>query len=531
MRERTTLIRWTAAALVFLAAGAGAGYWWARHSMSSGASMMPASRSPAQARPNGAASGKGKILYWHDPMVPNVKFDKPGKSPFMNMQLVPVYVGEEGGSGVQISPVAAQNLGIRLGRVERTAIRAQFRAVGNVAFDERLLELVQARVEGYVTQLHVRAPLVRVRRGQPLAEILAPQWLEAEQEYLALLDANAERAQVLRSAARERLVVLGVPEETIRAVETTRKTNASTTLSAPVDGVVTELAARQGAAFMSGATLFRINGLSTVWVNAQIPEAKVSAVPVGSMVEAQATGWPGATFKGRVIALLPEVDPQTRTLTARVSLENKDRKLSPGMYVTLNFTGPPGEPQLVVPSEAIISTGERNVVIATRGGGGFNVVDVTVGAEQDGRTVILSGLTEGQSIVLSGQFLIDSEASLKSTVNRLEAGAPAASAGAGASAAQNAAGGAEPSAAEQSIQHLTRGTVTAITPDAITISHEPVPTLNWPAMTMGFKPPAGGAPKDLKIGDAVSFSFTQKEGGSFQIEKIARVGAPPEKPR
>jgi membrane fusion protein, copper/silver efflux system len=320
---------------------------------------------------------------------------------------------------VRVSPAVVQNLGIRLGRVERKAISSTLRAVGSVAFDERLLELVQPRVDGYVTQLYVKAPLERVQRGQPLAEILAPQWLEAEQEYLALLDASAERAQTLRDAARQRLVVLGVPEATIRAVETTRKANASTTLLAPIDGVVAELGARSGATFSSGATLFRINGLSSVWVNAHVPEARVSAMPVGGKVEAHATGWPGTAFKGEIVGLLPEVDPQTRTVTARVSLENKDGKLSPGMYVTVDFTSPASEPQLIVPSEAVIATGARNVVIAARQGGGFDVANVTLGGEQDGDTIILSGLAAGQSIVLSGQFLIDSEASLKSTVERL----------------------------------------------------------------------------------------------------------------
>jgi Cu(I)/Ag(I) efflux system membrane fusion protein len=356
-------------------------------------------------------------------MVPGQKFDKPGKSPFMDMQLVPVYADEAGedGADVRVSPSIAQNLGIRLGRVERVVMKNELRAVGSVAYDERLLALVQPRVDGYVTELHVRAPLERVRRGQVLAEILAPQWLEAEQEYLALLGATAERALGLRDAARERLVVLGLPEATIESLEKTRKANAATTLVAPIDGVVTELGARQGASFMAGATLFRINGLSTVWVNAQVPEAKVSAVSSGAMVEAHATGWPGTTFKGRVVALLPEVDRRTRTLAARVSLENEDDRLSPGMYVTLDFVGRGGEPQLVVPTEAVISTGERNVVIVAREAGGFDVANVSLGAEQGGRTVVLSGLGEGQSIVLSGQFLIDSEANLKSAVNRLGA--------------------------------------------------------------------------------------------------------------
>ncbi len=514
---RMNAVRWVVATAVFLALGAGGGYWWAHYKMDSVGSTMGASAPATSARAmesasaNVTSSDKGRILYWHDPMVPNQKFDKPGKSPFMDMQLVPVYANETGeGGDVRVNASVVQNLGIRLGRVERTAITGRLRAVGSVAFDERLLELVQPRVEGYVTRLMIKAPLERVRRGQPLAEILAPQWLEAEQEYLALMDASSERAQTLREAARQRLAVLGVSEVTIHAVETTRRTNANATIVAPIDGVVTELGARQGAAFMSGASLFRINGLSTVWVNAQIPEAKVSLVPVGAMVEARATGWPGMVFKGRVIAMLPDVDPATRTLTARVSIENRDEKLSPGMYVGLDFTGPLGEPQLMVPSEAIITTGERNVVIAAHEGGGFDVVNVMTGAEQGGRTAILSGLTEGQSIVVSGQFLIDSEASLKSTVNRLQTATPPA---AGPAASDTA-----PSA-----RHLARGRITAITPESITIAHEPVPSLSWPAMTMGFKPPTQGVSKDLKVGDQVSFSFTAKEGGSFQLEAITAL--------
>jgi Cu(I)/Ag(I) efflux system membrane fusion protein len=362
-----------------------------------------------------------KVLYWHDPMVPGQKFDKPGKSPYMDMQLEPVYADEavEAG-GVHVSANAAQNLGIRLGKVEKVALSARLQAVGNVAFDEGKLEVVQARVEGYVTRLYVKAPLERVRRGQPLADILAPQWVEAEQEYLALLDAHSPSAQAIRDAARQRLRVLGIPEATIQAIEAKRETQAGLTLVAPIDGAVTELGVREGTAFMPGATLFRINGLSAVWVNAQIPEAKISMVPVGATVLAHATAWPGLAFKGQVIALLPDVNRETRTLTARVALDNREDKLAPGMFVSLDVTAAAGEPQFVVPSEAVITTGERSVVIVAGEGGGYKVVDVSVGAEQEGRSVILSGLAEGQSVVVSGQFLIDSEASLKSSGNRLE---------------------------------------------------------------------------------------------------------------
>ena len=402
-------------ALTLVAVGGAAGYWFARH----GVESMHAEPASAAATTSMAAS-RGKPLYWYDPMQPNQHFDKPGKSPFMDMELVPKYADEANqAGGVRISPNAVQNLGIRTGRVEHTTSSTQLHAVGSVAFDERLLDLVQARVDGSIVALHVKAPFEHVRYGQPLAEILAPQWLEAEQQYLALLAIESESATALARAARERLLVLGVPETAIQELERTRRASATTTIYAPSDGVVTELAARQGATFMAGASLFRLNGLKTVWVNAQIPEAQVSAASVGSSVQVRATAWPGAIFAGRVAALLPDVDPQTRTLTARVSIENPGHRLSPGMYVTLDFAGRAGEARLTVPTEAVITTGARSVVIVARPDGSFDVANVTVGQEQGGRTVILSGLKAGERIVLSGQFLIDSEASLGATVSRL----------------------------------------------------------------------------------------------------------------
>jgi Cu(I)/Ag(I) efflux system membrane fusion protein len=358
-------------------------------------------------------------------MRPDVKFDRPGRSPFMDMDLVPRYAAEGGAPAVRIDPAVAQSLGIRLGQVERADFRPRLPAVGSVAFDERRLHAVQARVEGYVTRLYVKATLQHVQGGQPLAAIQSPAWLAAQDEYLALLDAESARARSIRDAARQRLAVLGVPESKIRSIEETRKTDVTTTVFAPADGVVTELAVREGAAFMPGDPLFRINGLETVWVHAAVPEAQVGLIPPGSRVEVRATAWPGATFEGRVLALLPEIDAATRTLPVRVAVDNPERKLAPGMFVSLDFEAVAGDPQLVVPSEAVIVTGERSVVIVAREGGGYDVAEVETGAEADGRTTILSGLREGQPIVLSGQFLIDSEASLRSAVTRLETRDPA----------------------------------------------------------------------------------------------------------
>jgi Cu(I)/Ag(I) efflux system membrane fusion protein len=401
---------WIGAALGVLLLGGGGGFLLARYL---------AKDAPATAE----TKSERKVLYWHDPMVPGAKFDKPGKSPYMDMELVPVYADEGGGEagGVRVPENVVQSLGIRIGKVERTTLQSTISVVGNIAFDDRLVEVLPARVEGYVTRLYVHSPLERVRRGQPLAEIQAPAWLEAQQEYLALLDSQSETGQALRQAARERLHVLGVPEQTIRAIESQRRTQSATLIVSPIDGVVSELGVREGAAIAPGLPLFRINGLKTVWANARVPEAQMAMLPIGSAVSAHASAWPGDTFSGRLIVLLPQVELDTRTMTARVEIDNAAGKLAPGMFVNLELAASAGEPALVVPSEAVIATGQHTVVVTRNDDKSFGVATVTTGAEQDGKTVILSGLSEGQSIVLSGQFLIDSEASLKSTVTRLGA--------------------------------------------------------------------------------------------------------------
>jgi Cu(I)/Ag(I) efflux system membrane fusion protein len=353
-------------------------------------------------------------------MRPEVKFDKPGKSPFMDMELVPVYAdnGADGG-GVAVSANARQSLGIRIGHVEKAAIAPRVSAVGSVTYDEHDIALVQARVAGYVTRLHVRAAQDRVHRGQVLVEVTAPSWIEAEGEYLALLRSETSSNAPVREAVRQRLLVLGVPEAAILDLEKTRSVPTSSALRAPIDGVITELNLREGATFEAGMVLFRINGTATVWVNAQVPEAEARMVTPGEMVETRATARPGQLFRGRVQSILPQIDPATRTVSVRVAIDNSTGRLSPGMFVQTTLTTDAGAPQLWVPSEAVIATGERSVVIRVRDDDHFEIVNVTLGTDVQGKTAILTGLAEGQAIVLSGQFLIDSEASLKSAINRL----------------------------------------------------------------------------------------------------------------
>ena len=405
----------TALILVTLAIGIAAGFWISRHGMTDSPKSNAAPAVPDR-----------KVLYWYDPMVPNQRFDKPGKSPFMDMQLVPKYADETDGAkdGIRVPSQMTQNLGMRLGKVEKTVLQKSLSAVGSVVFDEHLVQVVQARVSGYVSQLNIKAPMDRVRKGQPLAQLTSPEWLQAEQEYAALLKSDSPQLGALRAAARARLRVLDVPPSAILAIERTQTVPAATTIFAPIDGVVTELGIRQGASFEEGTMLFRINGLSTVWVNAQVPEVQVAQVTRGAIVTAYTTAWPGETFQGRVEALLPQVDATSRTFTVRAVLENSKNQLSPGMFVTLDLAQLRAEAQLVVPNEAVITTGERSVVILAHEGGSFTVTDVSAGPQVGGKTVILKGLTEGQSIVVSGQFLIDSEASLRSTIDRLQGAQP-----------------------------------------------------------------------------------------------------------
>jgi membrane fusion protein, copper/silver efflux system len=254
---------------------------------------------------------------------------------------------------------------------------------------------------------------------------------------------------------------------------------------------------------MAGAPLFRINGLNTVWVNAEVRETQASELRAGTPVEARTAAVPDKVFKGKVSAILPEVSPATRTLKARIELANPGGELKPGMFATVDFTGAPRKEALLVPSEALIRTGKRTLVILAQDDGKFAPVEVETGLEADGQSEIRRGLEAGQKVVLSGQFLIDSEASLRGAIARM--GEPQA-------------GGADPAAsAYQSV-----GKVESVAKDEIILSHEPIAALKWPAMTMGFKPPARGLPKELKVGDSVRFEFRQGQDGKFEITTIER---------
>ncbi len=486
-------IAFTAVALLVI--GVGSGYWFANHRMA--ASMGPTAKSMAA----NAAAGDKKPLYYYDPMYPLQKFDKPGKSPFMDMMLVPVF-GEDGADSgsVKISSRIVQNLGIRTAVVTRGTLDKKVQVVGAVAFDERAVAVVQARVNGYIEKLYVRAPLDAVKTGQPLAQILAPDWVAAQEEYLALKKSPLAN-EALRQGARQRLILLGMPESTVGAIEADGNIRPRVTLVAPIAGVVSELSVREGMTVIPGAALFRINGLATVWINADVPETQVAWLKPGSPINATVPAYSGEIFKGRVTALLPDINPGTRTLKARIEVDNVKRLLLPGMFANITVAAIAAPEVLLVPTEAVIQTGRRSVVIiADQGQDGkqqFAPTDVEIGGEANGMTEIKSGIGNGMTVVLSGQFLIDSEASLKTTGARM-ANAPVSSAE----------------------THKGEGRVEKIDKDSVTISHGPIPTLKMGAMTMAFKAPKDGVPAGITEGAMVSFELMMTPKNEMALSSI-----------
>ncbi|MCV2533918.1 efflux RND transporter periplasmic adaptor subunit [Enterobacter wuhouensis] len=356
-----------------------------------------------------------KVLYWYDPMVPGQRFDKPGKSPFMDMDLVPRYADEEkAAAGVSISTQQQQNLGMKTSRAQVRQLVSPFSAFATVSTDERSVSVVSAPASGVVTKLFVNAPQQQVKAGEPLAQLWIPQWTTAQQEYLAVRQLGDAG---LTQAARERLALQFMPEEVIRTLERSGKPQTTMTLRAAQAGYVVKLDVREGAQITATAPLFEVASLDPVWLVIDYPQTQAQSLAVGNKMIAASESWPGEQFHGTVSELLPQMDTTTRTLKARVVLENPGQKLKPGMYLTVARAEESKRPPvLAVPEEAVINSGGSSRLLIATGDGYFHPVNVETGLTAQGWTEIRSGLKEGDSVVTSGQFLIDSEASLRSVM-------------------------------------------------------------------------------------------------------------------
>ncbi len=390
------------AGLVLLGAGISLGWWL--------------NRSPVQGSgADSAAPAAGDVLYWYDPMRPEVKFDKPGPSPFMDMALVPKYRASADEGGIAINPRVAQNLGVRTSLVTAAALAPRVTVTGTVAVDERRLAVVTTRAGGWIERLDVRAAGDPVQRGQRLGALYSPDLLAAQEEFLLGIRTGD---QLLIPAARRRLELLGITSGQLDRIARLGVPDRQIEIVAPMAGVVTELLVREGAAVAAGMPIMTLADLSRVWVIAAVPEAQGAWLQAGQSAEVTLASPGSVPIKGQVDYLYPELSAETRTTRARILVQNDRLALRPGMSARVTIQGE-SRTALVVPTEALIRSGERTAIILAEGEGRFRPVAVTTGLEQGEQTEIRSGLRSGDRVVVSGQFLSDSEANLRGALERL----------------------------------------------------------------------------------------------------------------
>ena len=372
-----------------------------------------------------AAEQQRKVLFWYDPMYPNTRFDKPGKSPFMDMDLVPKYADEEhaaaGASGVRIDPTQTQNLGVKTAAVTRGPLRYAQTFPANSSYNEYQYVIMQARAAGFINKVYPLTVGDKVKQGTPLLELTIPDWVEAQSEYLLLQETGGTATQV--EGILERLRLAGMPDDDIRRLKTTRKIQTRFTLKAPIDGVITAFDLRAGMNIAKDNVVAKIQGMDPVWVSVAVPESIAWLIKDASQFRIQVPAWPGKTFSISKWTLLPSVDSATRTLQLRLQVNNPDEALKPGMNAYLQLTSE-SEPMLLIPSKALIDSGSEQRVITVDNEGRFVPKLVQVFHESAGVTAIRSGLQEGEKVVASGLFLIDSEANISGALERMRAQAP-----------------------------------------------------------------------------------------------------------
>ena len=375
--------------------------------------------------PNAAASsGERTIAYWRAPMNPAEVYDQPGKSA-MGMDLVPVYEDElVGGVDIFIDPVTQQNMGIRTAEVARQSLVRTIRTYGHVTYDETRTVRVSPKASGWIETLHVDFTGKSVTEGEPLFEIYAPELVTAQEAYLVAFQSAKRLAKDkqtgLLASARRRLQYFDIADSEIEALEATGQVRKTLVIRSPASGVVIEKTAEEGGHVKAGTTIYRIADLSRVWVEAHIFEYELPWVREGQPAAMTIPYWPGDVRSGTVTYVYPYLRPQTRDVRLRLEFDNADLRLKPDMYADIHIKTRADEQGLLLPSEAVLRSGERNVVFVVKGGGKFTPREVTLGLSTDGGMVqALAGLAPGDVVVTSGQFLLDSESKLQEAVQKM----------------------------------------------------------------------------------------------------------------
>jgi len=441
-------------------------------------------------------SGERAPLYWVAPMDPNYKRDKPGKSP-MGMDLVPVYDDQDEGDTpgtVKISPDVVNNLGVKTGTVEKDTFDTTVRTVGYVQYDEDKLVHIHPRVEGWIEKLFAKSEGDRVTQGQPLYSLYSPTLVNAQEELLLAMNRGNQR---LISAALERLRALQVPTEAIQSLKDTRQVSQTIILRAPQSGVLDNLQVREGMFVSPGMSMMSIGVLDHVWAVGEVFERQAALISEGDEVRMTLDYLPERQWLGVVDYIYPSIDSETRTARVRIRFANDDLALKPGMFSQLTIMSNTTLEALQIPREALIRTGSQSRVVLALGDGKFKSIEVDVGRVGWETVEILSGLEEGDRIVTSAQFLLDSESSRTSDFQRMEHS-----------------GNAEEADGDSLVETVwVPARIEDVMPDhgMVTLSHAPIAAWNWPAMSM-----------DFQVADTVSLEQL-KDGMDIhaELERIA----------
>ncbi|TWO82305.1 efflux transporter periplasmic adaptor subunit [Denitratisoma oestradiolicum] len=495
--------------LVAVVMAAGAGYW-----------LGGAGRS-ADTVQAGAVQGEKarKLLYYRNPMGLPDTSPVPKKDP-MGMDYVPVYAGEEAESPaeagqVRISTEKVQKLGVRTELAQLRPVARSVRAAGRIEPDERRVYTIAPKFEGYIERLHVNVTGQPVDRGQPLFEVYSPELVSAQREYAiatqgvaSLKDADGQARggmQQLAESSLQRLKNWDISEEQIRALARSGESRRTLTFRSPVAGIVIEKKALSGMRFMAGEALFQVVDLSTVWVIADIAEQDIGLIRNGARAKVRIGAYPDKIFEGAVSYIYPTLQAGTRTVQVRVELANPGLLLKPSMFAQVDLPVSGKGAVVAVPTSAVIDSGTRQMILIQRAEGRFEPREVRLGSRDENYVEVIEGVKEGEPVVVAANFLIDAESNLKAALGGF-----------------GHAGHGNASAPAQAVGHKAEGVVDSMdaASGTVELSHGPVASLKWPAMTMEFKVANGALLKDLTPGAQVSIEFVERGPGEWVITRL-----------
>ena len=518
MKQRSAL----ALGLLVMAFAAGGGYWVGHRDAASHAPGAPALSVPGDTA--GTAKQEKKLLYYRNPMGLPDTSPTPKKDP-MGMDYIAVYAGEQeddpaAANTLKISADKIQKLGVRTEAAQLRVLDRAVRAAGRIEADERRLFTIAPKFEGYVERLYVNTTGQPVGKGQPLFEVYSPELVSAQREYaiaaqgVASLKEAGGAAQSgmkqLAESSLQRLKNWDISPEQVQALSRSGEAKRTLTFRSPVAGVVIEKKAVQGMRFMPGEALYQVADLSSVWVVAEVFEQDIGSVKTGARAKVHLSAYPDQVFEGGVTYVYPTLKTETRTVAVRVELANPGLLLKPGMFAQVELSTSAQGQVVTVPLSAVIDSGTRQMVLISQGEGRFAPRDVQLGARSDTHVEVRDGVKEGELVVVAANFLIDAESNLKAAVGGFgEASAPA---------APKAAAG-----------HQAEGTVDGVDlkEGTLSLSHGPVASLKWPAMTMEFKAANASLLKDLKPGARIAIEFVERQPGEWVITRVTPLAATP----